>query len=193
MITKVAIKFFCSSGPEKVADAINIFHSWIQNETVPGMLIDVADYAHVPDGPGIMLIGHEADHQLDLAEGPAGYLYSRKRLLEGSDSERLLEVAKAAAHAASVFEADERSGVTLATNQVRVIFNDRLNTPNTDDGFAAVSDALEALARAVFDGDAMIERDTSDPRGRLTVTLAADSTLSIADLAKRLEAAPAGA
>ncbi|MBY0396577.1 MAG: hypothetical protein K2X91_08940, partial [Thermoleophilia bacterium] len=58
---------------------IPVFHGWIQRGAVPGLLIDVADYAHVPQGPGVMLIGHEADHAIDLGEGRPGVLYQRKR------------------------------------------------------------------------------------------------------------------
>lgn len=29
---------------------VKMFHRWIQQAAVPGLLIDVADYLHVPDG-----------------------------------------------------------------------------------------------------------------------------------------------
>ena len=31
---------------------IPVFHSWIQNRVCEELLLDVADYRHVPDGPG---------------------------------------------------------------------------------------------------------------------------------------------
>jgi len=48
---------------------------------VPGLLIDVADYAHVPDGPGVILIGHDVDYgimnrhgtQIAFAENVDGF------------------------------------------------------------------------------------------------------------------------
>src|SRR5947207_13377236 len=59
--------------------AIPVFHRWIQDRVCPEMLIDVADYRHVPNGPGVMLIGHEANYSLDTAKGRLGLLYSRKQ------------------------------------------------------------------------------------------------------------------
>src|ERR1700716_4440222 len=60
-------------------DAIPIFHRWIQDRVCPEMLIDVADYRHVPNGPGVMLIAHEANYSLDNTKGRLGLLYSRKQ------------------------------------------------------------------------------------------------------------------
>ncbi len=54
---KFGIKLFCEPGtsPEAVA-LIPIFHRWIQERWLPLSLIDVADYSHVPNGPGVMLV-----------------------------------------------------------------------------------------------------------------------------------------
>ena len=35
---------------------IPVFHGWIQTRALADVLIDVVDYRHVPDGPGVMLI-----------------------------------------------------------------------------------------------------------------------------------------
>ncbi len=48
-----------------LADAIPVFHSWIQDRVCEELLIDVADYRHVAAGPGVMLIAHEANYSLD--------------------------------------------------------------------------------------------------------------------------------
>src|SRR3989442_6323570 len=62
-----------------LGDAIPIFHRWIQDRVCPEMLIDVADYRHVPNGPGVMLIGHEANYSLDNTKDRLGLPYSRKQ------------------------------------------------------------------------------------------------------------------
>ena len=46
---------------------------------LPELLIDVANYAHVPKGPGVVLIGHGSDYFMDEGEGRLGLLYNRKR------------------------------------------------------------------------------------------------------------------
>ena len=49
------------------------------------LLIDVAEYLHVHNGPGIMLIGHNANYSLDNRAGRLGLLYNRKEPLEGTN------------------------------------------------------------------------------------------------------------
>ena len=66
----INIKFYLEN-PETVdlAEYSTVFNSWIQQKRLEGLLIDVADYLHVHHGPGIMLIGHEADYSLDNRAG----------------------------------------------------------------------------------------------------------------------------
>src|SRR5258708_27627083 len=78
--------------------AITVFHRWIQERVCPEMLIDVADYRHVPNGPGVMLIGHEANYSLDNTKGRLGLLYSRQQ--EGGGAQENLRQAFDAAVAA---------------------------------------------------------------------------------------------
>src|SRR4029077_10076795 len=53
--------------PEEVdlEPLIPIFHGWIQGRVCDELLLDIADYRHVPAGPGVVLIGHEADYSVD--------------------------------------------------------------------------------------------------------------------------------
>ena len=64
-----------------LADAVGVFHRWIKERACPEMLIDVAEYRHVPAGPGVMLIGHEANYSFDERENRLGLLYNRKEAL----------------------------------------------------------------------------------------------------------------
>src|SRR5258708_29856126 len=56
-----------------------VFHRWIKEHVLPELLIDVASYAHVPEGPGVALIGHGSDYFMDEGEGRLGLLHNRKR------------------------------------------------------------------------------------------------------------------
>src|SRR5260370_9089492 len=80
-------------------EAIPVFHCWIQDRVCPEMLIDVADYRHVPNGPGVMLIGHEASYSLDNTKGRLGLLYARKQ--SGGEAQENLRQAFDAAVAPS--------------------------------------------------------------------------------------------
>ena len=44
---------------------IEVFHRWIREHTLDEMLIDIADYRHVPAGPSVLLVGFEADYSLE--------------------------------------------------------------------------------------------------------------------------------
>ena len=68
-IVRIGAKLYAENPGVIVADDfVPLFHGWIQGRGLDGTPIDVADYKHVPDGPGIMLIGHEADRSLDFGE-----------------------------------------------------------------------------------------------------------------------------
>src|SRR5215467_14630610 len=98
-IQHVRVKIFaCEPADIDLGDAIPIFHRWIQDHVCPEMLIDVADYRHVPNGPGVMLIGHEASYSLDNTKGRLGLLYSRKQA--GGEAQENLRQAYDAAKAA---------------------------------------------------------------------------------------------
>ena len=51
---------------------IPIFHGWIQDQVSEELLLDVADYRHVPAGPGVMLIGLEGGLQRGQHRRPPG-------------------------------------------------------------------------------------------------------------------------
>src|SRR5215831_20494529 len=85
--------------PASVDAAISEFHRWIQHNVTDEMLIDVVDYRHVPDGPGVVLIGHDADYSLN----PTGLTYSRKTKHTGSDEDKILDAYNRAAEAARRF------------------------------------------------------------------------------------------
>jgi len=65
-----------AAGP--VADlepALGVFHRFIQRSLVEGRLLDVADYRHVPNGPGVMLVGQDVDYGIN----PHAFTVTMKR------------------------------------------------------------------------------------------------------------------
>ena len=118
--------------PADLDTAIPAFHSWIQKSLTEELLIDVVDYRHVPGGPGVVLIGHEADYSLNQS----GLTYSRKARGAGSAAEKI-----AAAYSRAA-EAGKRLGLTWS--EFEVIVNDRLGTPNTEENWQALKQAITA-------------------------------------------------
>ena len=88
-VAKIHVDGPLAIDPAKVVD---IFHSWVAAQTVPGvLLVDVAELLHVPDGPGVIAVGYEADYALDHTDGIWGALYRRKNVLAGTNTERVAE------------------------------------------------------------------------------------------------------
>ena len=72
---------------------IPVFHEWIQKDLILNhVMVDVADYKHILDGPGIMLISHEGNFSIDLENGKVGFLYIRKQPLKKDIIENIQEI-----------------------------------------------------------------------------------------------------
>lgn len=170
---KIGIKFFNAAGKDvPLTDFIPVFHHWIQEKRLDDLLIDVADYSHVPEGPGTMLIAHEGNYAIDETGGRRGFLYySKQPMLETELVERLVGVCRKNLWACRLLEEGEetRDRVRFNYGELQVFANDRLAAPNTDAAWQAFEPALKAfLDRLYPDTDYDIRRDDSDPRERLS-------------------------
>ena len=149
--SKLNIKFYLADPDAvKLEEVVPVFHSWIQTHALPDlMLIDVADYAHVPQGPGVVLVAHEANIYLDRLDGRTGLTYSRKQPLDGSFAERLGATFGAALQVCALLD-ESLGGVRFRSNEANLKFNDRLLAPNNPETFAAVKPDVEAARPAAF-------------------------------------------
>jgi hypothetical protein len=150
-VQHINLKIFIEN-PEAIdlADAVGVFHGWIKHTVCPEMLVDVADYLHVPAGPGVLLIGHEANYSLDDRDSRPGLLYNRKAALDGTFQSRLAQAYEAALAACDRLEKDPAFDGKLQFNRgaLEVFINDRLLAPNTD----ATWNALQPELAAAFPG-----------------------------------------
>ena len=181
----INIKFYVEN-PESVnlADYGAVFNSWIQGQRLEELLIDVADYLHVHHGPGIMLIGHEADYSLDHRAGRLGLLYNRKEQLEGSTQEKLAQAVRAALTAAQILE--KENGLKFIGSEVQIIVNDRLLVPNTGEMFDALEPDLQAFFNRLYNGAEFTLAHLVNPRERFTVNAKTESSFDVDTLLKNL-------
>jgi hypothetical protein len=166
----VNVKIFAT--PESKApwhELIPVFHRWIQQKAMPELLIDVADYAHVPGGPGVMLIGHEAFYSLDNRANRLGVLYNRRAILDGTPEEKVRQAWDSARNAAVRLSADLHGAVRFDEGDVEVFVNDRALAPNTQETL----DAMAPVIRHVFGDGCAMEWD-NDPRGLFRVRVRTD-------------------
>ena len=182
-IQHINVKFFIEN-PESVnlADYSAVFNTWIQKHALEELLIDVADYLHVHNGPGLILIGHEADYSLDNRAGRLGLLYNRKGQLEGTTQEKLAQAVRAALTAAQLLE--KENGLKFNRGEVQVIINDRLLTPNKVETFAALEPELKTFFGKLYNGTEYSITNNVDPRERFTVNVKAANPFDVETLLK---------
>ncbi|HBL11253.1 MAG TPA: hypothetical protein DD379_07570 [Cyanobacteria bacterium UBA11162] len=187
-IERFCIKFLAR--PETNIDEvtfIEVFHEWIRLQKLKGTLIDVADYRHVPNGPGVMLITHEVNYAMEHSNGEFG-LYAQRKLGQGeTNKERILELAKATATFAALLESDSRVAgkLSLEGGKFYYMANDRLRAPNTEEAFAAIKPDLEAAAAELYPGQSVsIRRLENDSRDRLTAVIQVEKSVDISTLAQ---------
>ena len=185
----VNIKLYFNEKNADLAPVIPVFHTWIQNQVFDELLIDVADYRHVHHGPGLMLIGHEADYSLDQTDGILGLRYNRKAPLPGTNLERLSQATRAALVAAQRLAADTRLNGSLSFNghDIQLIINDRLLARNDDATRDAVNPDFETFATKLFGHSGYSLSFDTDPRRLLGATIHAFDPFSAGDLLRNLQ------
>ncbi|MBF0492161.1 MAG: hypothetical protein HQM15_05220 [Deltaproteobacteria bacterium] len=184
------IKIFTDENSKQIplGTYLPIFHRWIQNKVTKEMLIDVADYAHVPAGPGVMLIGHQANISMDNIGSRLGLLYNRKVADEGTNEALLRKTLKAAlTHALRLQEdAAVKGKLEFLGNDLQFIVNDRLLAPNTKENLKILQRDLAAVLDLLF-GDKNYSFETAqDSRERLNVEVKAKNKVQLQDLIQKI-------
>lgn len=157
---------------------IEVFHRWTAEQSMDEMLIDVADYRHVPAGPGVVLVGHEADYALDNAGNRPGLLYNRKASIDGSNADRIRQALAAALKACDLLEADFPGQLKFNRQAFDLIINDRAIAPNTAETFVAYKTELGSILSEMGHADANLTHD-ADPRRRFGVSVGLSQPLAL--------------
>ncbi len=189
-LQKINVKFFLAEdavlSPE---DAFRIFSQWIP-ETTDEVLIDVADYQHVPQGPKTVLVGHEANYTLDNGDGRYGLLYGQKAAAHGSTAERLRSAFTAALKACQRLEQTEDATAKprFVGAEAVVVINDRLCATNTDATLDEIREDLDAVLDELYDGATTRLDREGDEKQRFAVRVQADGTFDTEVLLSNLGA-----
>lgn len=188
---KITIKLYAESDTFAPAEFVPVFHGWIQNQSFPDhLLIDVTDYAHVPAGPGTLVVSSEANVHMDRGDNRLGLLYVRKRPIPGATNfrEQMRGTLAAALTAAALLEADPAlSGrLRFRTDEIAVRINDRLLAPNTVETFEAVKEDVEAVATELHGGATVSLALTASSLSLFEVVVRTPQNAPIAGLFDRL-------
>lgn len=181
MGVKLQVKLYASDPNIDSGSFIPLFHGWIRDNAMPELLIDVADYRHVKDGPGVALIGHESDYFLDFQDGRPGLLCSLKRAdADGLAAQFELTLSRALKACAL---AEAGGGGTFSANEVAVRLVDRLNYPNDDAMWTRASGIVREVASRALGGDVSLTRE-GEPREPLTLRVSVQDAPSVSELVK---------
>jgi hypothetical protein len=162
------VKLFAVTSPGfALSNAIPVFHRWIQNKVLSELLIDVADYRHVPDGPGVLLVAHEAHYSLD-ANGTL--LYGRRTTLSGTPASKISQAWESAMAAASILESEQEftGKILFDRRRFEISVNDRLLAPNTPESRAALEPELRRVLDQAWGSGAYQLYPVGEPRDLLT-------------------------
>jgi hypothetical protein len=161
---RLNLKLFVTDAPSlRPAELAPIFHGWIQRrELAPDLLIDVADYSHVADGPGVVLIAHEGHYAFDALQGQLGFSYSLRRAKVAAGFEpalryglrQLLTGVNLLLHEPSL-----QGRLQFDMQRLKLQINDRLRAPNRAETWAELRPEAQPALGAIFDTGVRVEAD----------------------------------
>jgi len=188
-LQRIALKIFLDDvSVLNPADVIPVFHRWIQTQAVDGLLIDVADYSHMPTGPCVLLVAHEGHYVLDRAGGRLGLQYARRQPLDGPLPDRLAALGRILLRAGRLLETDTSlSGpVRFLGNTIECIANDRLLAPNRAETLTALRPALDRFLTTLSAGAGWTVTREADPRARFEILAHTPAAATLETLVERL-------
>ena len=179
---------FPAAGSIDLTEAIPVFHRWIQEQALPGLLIDVADYRHVPEGPGVVLVAHDAIYGLDQGGGWLGLLYNRRTQHDAEPAEAAAHAFRAALTACRKLETEpEFSGsLSFDGSACEVVVNDRALAPNDAATRTRLLAVLGPLLDRLWGADSYNTMPIGEARDRLGITARCTGSHSVSSVLDRL-------
>lgn len=173
-LQKIEIRFFAVERQRvPLTTFIDLFHGWIQASD--GVYCDVADYSHMHQGPGIILVAPDFNVSVDETDGGRGFLFSQKAPLEGSNQERLTRVFQDALENSERLQAEPalRGKIEFRFDEFEITLNDRLLAPNGDESYGALKAEIEPFVSRMFGGTPVSLQQESDARWRVRLRIRA--------------------
>lgn len=179
--------YFDAHAELKLEDFVDEFHAWIRHGKIEDDLaIDVADYVHVPNGPGVLLVCHQGHLVVEHKHGRWALVYNRKR---GGDKDSLQQTLRTPlqrlVRAAAWIEGASgklQGRVQFLTQELVLRVQNRLLAPNTDHVFAQWQPAVTELLTPLYQDAPQLQR-VGDSRELFTVLAKGRTSPTLAALA----------
>jgi len=186
---RFGIKIFFEPGttPDP-SRCIPIFHRWIRERSLGGVLIDVADYTHLTDGPSVLLVGHEGNLSFDTLDQRAGLFYSRKRFSPDPFQARVIDAARMLFSACQLLEKDPSLDqvVRFQGNELQFVSNDRLVAPPDEITAREIGEQLGPLMENCYTDSHYEVTNVSNGNNRLRISLKSNKDISVTTLLSRI-------
>lgn len=189
---EVSVKLFVEDpAGVRLLELIPVFHRWIKEGLLEDELaIDVANYEHVPKGPGIVLICDHAHYYFDERAGRPGLRYRGRREARASGAEAVTRALRSALHAARLLETDPvlEGRYAFRTDEIELGIYDRLRAPSGAATLEAIRAPLREAVRSLYGVDDVGLGLASGPREPFMVTVKTGASPSVEELLGRLVA-----
>lgn len=154
MSAELSIKLFVDDGSVvRPPELITTFHRWITEGLLEDeLMIDVANYEHVPQGPGVVLVCDKAHYYFDVRHNRWGLRYRGRREARATGGDAIPDAFARALKAASLLENDPslEGRYRFRTDQVELGIYDRLHAPSEAATLDAIRPDVEAAVEALY-------------------------------------------
>lgn len=157
---RLTVRFPAREVPDDLAPAIETFHRFIQRGLVEGLVLDVADYRHVPQGPGVLLVGHDVDY----AVAPDAFTVVRKQQAGTDVGTQLRDALRMGLGALAAIEDDPSLAATFDRGRFTLSVRDRGLGPRAEVAARLRDEVTPILADLYGDGVAPSVVQVEDER-----------------------------
>jgi len=188
-LQRIHINILTDASPSlNLVPFLSLFARWRADKNHPAGWVDLADYAHVPRGAGVALIGSRANFSFDLAGPAPGILYVARKGLAGVPAERFAAALKSCLELTQrlVTEPEFPREVHLRTDTFEISFPDRLETPNDMATDQALRPAVRQVLDRLFGTGCYALTSQADPSEALGYSVIATKAESLDTLLMRL-------
>lgn len=163
-----------------VSDVVNLFHDWIREEDEDKVLLDVADYSHVPNGPGIILVGFYENIYFEINGKHPAFAVVYKRPIDGDNTSKVKHVFSKAVIFANKFQQAFEGKVTLDTENIKLGLNDRYY--KREDVETHLKESISKLDDSLNLGWEALSQDGRDPKKLPEVDVIAKTERNLGEL-----------
>jgi hypothetical protein len=168
-----------------------IFGRWRNDKGHPAKWVDLADYAHMSRGAGVVIVGKQGIFGVTRFDPGLGLYYSGRGEYEGSSAERVLETFRRhlSLTAALVGEPEYPAALKTLAGSWELAINDRLDFPNNGETDRLLRPSIEAALDKLFGPGGYEMVQDGDHQRRYGFSIQANST----DLSQLLHTAESAA